>query len=119
MVADENIADLTLVAEYSGVVTTLRNCIQELEDHNDIMDLLRTGHSYSSLVICPNRRGNLGRFISGIKSGSKANLKCARFNIDGQVRVLIFASKKIKKGEILCYEYNGLVPNQFNTSKFV
>jgi len=121
VVADENISDLTLIAEYSGEVKTLRNYIQEPEDSNDIMDLLRTGHSKSSLVICPNRRGNIARFISGINnsSSSKANLKCTRFNVDGRVRVLIYANKNIKKGELLCYDYNGLIPNQYDTQNFI
>lgn len=42
MVAEEDIADLTLVAEYSGEVMTL-SCLQETEA-DDIMDLLRTGN---------------------------------------------------------------------------
>jgi SET domain-containing protein len=125
VVADAVIADLTLVAEYSGEVDLLKNCIQETENANDVMDLLRSGHSSSSLIIRPKHRGNIARFISGVNNqdkkaaSAKVNLKCARFDIDGQVRVVIYANKKIKKGEVLYYDYNALVPNQFNTHTFV
>ena len=38
-------------------------------DKNDsIMDLLRTGRSKCSLVICPEKYGNIARFLSGINN---------------------------------------------------
>ena len=64
--ADDDIPDLTLVAEYVGEVDFVR---ERLFDNNDsIMDLLRTTHSKDSLVICPETRGNMARFLSGINN---------------------------------------------------
>lgn len=64
--AAENIPSRTLIAEYVGEVDFARN---RLFDKNDsIMDLLRTTRSSTSLVICPESRGNLARFLSGINN---------------------------------------------------
>lgn len=64
--AAEDIPKYTLLAEYVGEVDFARN---RLFDKNDsIMDLLRTTRSSTSLVICPESRGNLARFLSGINN---------------------------------------------------
>lgn len=72
--AAEDIPRYTLISEYVGEVDFARN---RLFDTNDsIMDLLRTNRSSSSLVICPESRGNIARFISGINnSKDRAQLK--------------------------------------------
>ena len=64
--ADEDIPRLTLISEYVGQVDFARNRVFDKND--SIMDLLRTAKSSTSLVICPESRGNLARFLSGINN---------------------------------------------------
>lgn len=47
------------------------------------------------------------------------NVKAARFNIKGKAHMLLFASRKITDGEILCWDYNALIENGFDTSTFL
>ena len=68
--AEANISKMTLVAEYVGDVDYARNHIFD-DDNDSIMDLLRTPHSSTSLVILPNKRGNIARFFSGINNFDK------------------------------------------------
>ncbi len=68
--AVDKIPKFTLISEYAGDVDLFR---KRLFDQNDsIMDLLRTQHSISSLVICPESTGNIARFISGINNNDRA-----------------------------------------------
>ena len=114
----------TLICEYTGEVCLARN---RLFDENDsIMDLIHTPTSDTSLVICPEKFGNLARFISGINNNYKEmkkkknqNVYSFRVNIDGSVHILLLASKRIKKGEILYYDYNAGGYNTYNTEHFV
>jgi len=68
-VATADIHKFTLICEYSGEVDFARNKLFHKND--SIMDLLRTPKSYTSLVICPEKYGNLGRFIAGINNNDK------------------------------------------------
>ena len=114
----------TLICEYTGEVSLARN---RLFDENDsIMDLIHSPTSDTSLVICPEKYGNLARFISGINNKYKIlkkknyqNVYSIRVNIDGSVHILLLASKRIKKGEILYYDYNAGGYNTYNTEHFV
>ena len=88
------------------------------------MDLLKTTHSSTSLVICPEKRGNMARFLSGInnynnKSLHKQNVRSIRFNVKGQARIALYACKNIKAGEILYYDYNEGGFNNYPTEEFV
>jgi len=76
--ADENIPKMTLIAEYVGEVDFARNRVFDKND--SIMDLLRTPHSSTSLVICPETKGNLARFLSGINNSDK-NAKKKKQNV--------------------------------------
>ena len=69
MRAQEDIKLGTLITEYVGEVDFARNHIFDRQN-DSIMDLLRTSRSRTSLVILPNRKGNLARFISGINNSS-------------------------------------------------
>jgi hypothetical protein len=61
-----DIPKFTLISEYVGDVDFFR---KRLFDQNDsIMDLIRTPHSSSCFVICPDSKGNIARFISGINN---------------------------------------------------
>ena len=52
-----------------GEVDFARNRI--FDNNDSIMDLLRTARSSTSLVICPDKFGNLARFLSGINNSDK------------------------------------------------
>jgi hypothetical protein len=88
------------------------------------MELIRHPSSSSSLVICPEKKGNIARFLSGINNADKnakkkQNVNSARYDIDGKVHVLLYASKAIKKCEILYYDYNAGGSGTYPTDNFV
>lgn len=76
--AEEDIAEMTLISEYVGDVDFARNRIFDKND--SIMDLLRTTRSKTSLVICPEKYGNLARFLSGINNLEKGAKKKQNVN---------------------------------------
>lgn len=120
--ATEDIPSNTLICEYVGDVDFARNRIFDKND--SIMDLLRTARSSTSLVICPEKYGNIARFLSGInnydkKSCQKQNVQSIRFSVDGHARVVLFAKKNIKAEEILYYDYNAGGFGEYPTSNFV
>ncbi|CAK8570184.1 unnamed protein product [Lathyrus sativus] len=119
--ADKSIKDLTIVTEYVGDVDFLRN--REYDDGDSIMTLLFASDPSQSLVICPDKRSNIARFVNGINNHTlegkkKQNLKCVRFNVDGECRVLLIAIRDIAKGERLYYDYNGY-EHEYPTEHFV
>jgi hypothetical protein len=88
------------------------------------MELLSTNSTSTTLVICPEKKGNIARFISGINnddknSKKKQNVRSIRFDIDGSVHVLLYAARTIKKDEILYYDYNAGGKGAYPTSDFV
>ncbi|XP_057492369.1 probable Histone-lysine N-methyltransferase ATXR5 [Actinidia eriantha] len=108
--ADGPIKDMTLVTEYTGDVDYIIN--RENDDCDSMMTLLLAKDPSNSLVICPDKRGNIARFISGINNHTpegrkKQNLKCVRYNVNGECQVLLVATRDIAKGERLYYDYNG------------
>ena len=120
--AIDDISMNTIICEYTGEVTLLR---KKIFDHNDsIMELIRTPSSDTSLVICPEKYGNLARFISGVNNfkeelKKKQNVNSLRLSIDGKVHILLIARRNIKKGEILYYDYNAGGYNQYPTQDFI
>lgn len=119
--ADRNIKDLTIITEYTGDVDYLKN--RENDDGDSMMTLLLSAESSESLVICPDKRGNIARFINGINNHTqdgrkKQNLKCVRYNVDGECHVLLVATRDIAKGERLYYDYNGY-EQEYPTQHFV
>jgi SET domain-containing protein len=48
----------------------------------------------------------------------KQNLKCVRYAVDGECRVLLVANRDISKGERLYYDYNGS-EHEYPTHHFV
>ncbi|KAF9616435.1 hypothetical protein IFM89_029689, partial [Coptis chinensis] len=119
--ADKFIKDLTIITEYTGDVDYLKN--REYGDGDSMMTLLSADDSSQSLVICPDERGNIARFINGINNHTpegkkKQNLKCVRFDIDGEARVLLIANRDIPRGERLYYDYNGY-EHEYPTEHFV
>ncbi|XP_019189085.1 PREDICTED: histone-lysine N-methyltransferase ATXR6-like [Ipomoea nil] len=119
--ADRSIRDLTIITEYVGDVDYLKN--RENDDGDSMMTLLYAADPSKCLVICPDKRSNIARFINGINNHTpggrkKQNVKCVRFNVNGESRVLLIASREIKKGERLYYDYNGY-ENEYPTEHFV
>ncbi|XP_058087718.1 probable Histone-lysine N-methyltransferase ATXR5 isoform X2 [Magnolia sinica] len=119
--ADRNIKDLTLITEYTGDVDYIKN--RELDDCDSMMTLLLSTNSSESLVICPDKRGNIARFINGINNHTpdgrkKQNLKCVRYNVNGECRALLVATRDIAKGERLYYDYNGY-EQEYPTQHFI
>ena len=113
---------LTLICEYTGDVTLTRN---KIFDKNDsIMDLIKTPSSSTSLVICPEKKSNIARFLSGInnyneKSAKKQNVRSIKYDIDGSVHVLLYAARTIKKHEVLYYDYNAGGHHTYPTQHFI
>lgn len=66
--ADRFIKDLTIITEYVGDVDYLKN--REHDDGDSMMTLLSARDSSKSLVICPDKRSNIARFINGINNHS-------------------------------------------------
>ncbi|KAF7834169.1 putative Histone-lysine N-methyltransferase ATXR5 [Senna tora] len=64
--ADGPIKDLTVIAEYTGDVDFIKN--REHDDCDSMMTLLLATDSSKSLVVCPDKRGNIARFINGINN---------------------------------------------------
>ncbi|XP_042378180.1 histone-lysine N-methyltransferase ATXR6-like [Zingiber officinale] len=119
--ADRFIRDLTIVTEYVGDVDYLKN--REHDDGDSMMTLLSAEDPSKSLVICPDQRSNIARFINGINNHTrdgkkKQNLKCVRFSVNGESRVLLIANRDITKGERLYYDYNGS-EQEYPTGHFV
>ncbi|XP_059307883.1 probable Histone-lysine N-methyltransferase ATXR5 isoform X2 [Lycium ferocissimum] len=119
--ADGPIKDLTIIAEYTGDVDYIRN--RQEDDCDSMMTLLLARDPLRSLVICPDKRGNISRFINGINNHSpegkkKQNLKCVRYSVNGACRVLLVALRDIAKGERLYYDYNGY-EHEYPTHHFV
>ncbi|TVU36988.1 hypothetical protein EJB05_18950, partial [Eragrostis curvula] len=108
--ADADIKDMTFIAEYTGDVDYLEN--RANDDCDCIMTLLLTAEPSKRLVICPDKRGNISRFINGINNHTpdgkkRQNVKCVRYDIDGESHVLLVACRDIACGEKLYYDYNG------------
>lgn len=63
----------------------------------------------------------MGRFINGVKKNSKEeNLQSMKLLYKGKPVVLLVASRLIRKGESLCYDYNaGGIVAEYDTSDFV
>ncbi|XP_027362541.1 histone-lysine N-methyltransferase ATXR6-like isoform X2 [Abrus precatorius] len=119
--ADRFIKDLTIITEYVGDVDFLKN--RENDDGDSIMTLLSASDPSRTLVICPDKRSNIARFINGINNHTpegkkKQNLKCVRFDVGGECRVLLIANRDITKGERLYYDYNGY-EHEYPTQHFV
>ncbi|KAK8480864.1 hypothetical protein V6N13_108683 [Hibiscus sabdariffa] len=119
--ADRYIKDLTIITEYVGDVDYLKN--RENDDGDSMMTLLHASNTLKSLVICPDKRSNIARFINGINNFSpdgrkKQNLKCVRYDVNGECRVLLIANRDIRKGERLYYDYNGY-EHEYPTEHFV
>ncbi|OIW21836.1 hypothetical protein TanjilG_12887 [Lupinus angustifolius] len=119
--ADGFIRDLTIITEYVGDVDFLKN--RENDDGDSMMTLLSASDPSQMLVICPDKHSNIARFINGINNHTpegkkKQNLKCVRFDVNGECRALLISNRDITKGERLYYNYNGH-EHEYPTEHFV
>ena len=66
-------------------------------------------------------RGEAERYLFGVfvcRDGrKKINVRCIRYNINGEARAFIIAIRDIRKGERLYYDYNGML-NNYPTDHF-
>lgn len=126
--AIEDIGAMTLICEYAGQVYTYRD--QMFTKSDAMMTLLKTSRAQTSLVIIPDRFGNLARYLSGINNYKnerywlmclnifrfrKQNVCSIRFDVDGEARVILYAYRNIKAGELLYYDYNEGGDNAYDT----
>ncbi|GMP89886.1 hypothetical protein CsSME_00041258 [Camellia sinensis var. sinensis] len=120
--ADGPIKDMTLITNYTGDVDYITN--REHDDCDSMMTLLLAKDSSNSLLICPDKRGNIARFINGINNHTpegrkKQNLKFVRYSVNGECQVVLAATCDIAKGERLYYyDYNGY-EHEYPTHHFV
>ena len=72
------------------------------------MLLLETKSPETTLEIVPKKHSNIARFINSIgpKSKSKQNIKTLWAEVDKKMVVLLYATRIIKAGEELYYDYN-------------
>jgi hypothetical protein len=111
--AINDIEENTLISEYAGEILKY-----DPKSTND--SLMKYIADY---VIQPTSFGNIAKYVSGINDSKKseikkANVRSIRCLIEGRIHVLLYTIKKIKKGNILKYNYNG-EDNEYNTSRFV
>ncbi|XP_073114712.1 probable Histone-lysine N-methyltransferase ATXR5 isoform X2 [Elaeis guineensis] len=74
--ADGQIKDMTFITEYTGDVDYLLN--REHDDCDSMMTLLSATNPSNSLVICPDKRGNIARFINGINNHNQTESNTKR-----------------------------------------
>lgn len=67
--ADKTIRDLTIITEYVGDVDYLTK--RENDEGDSMMTLICAADSSKSLVICPDKRSNIARFINGINNHTR------------------------------------------------
>nr|XP_017251377.1 PREDICTED: probable Histone-lysine N-methyltransferase ATXR5 [Daucus carota subsp. sativus] len=119
--ADGPIKPMTFITEYVGDVDYVKN--REEDECDSLMTLLVNKDASRSLLICPDKRANIARFISGINNRSKEgnkkkNLKSVRYSVHGECRVFLVAIRHIAEGERLYYNYNGQ-ENAYPTDHFI
>lgn len=116
----EPIDSNTIICEYAGDVLLFRDMLFR-EKNDSKMDLINGPNSDLSLVIYPYKHANLGRFLSGINNAiqNDCNVLSLKVRINDSIHILLIAKRNIKKGEILYYDYNNGVLNEYDTSNFV
>jgi hypothetical protein len=125
VVADRDIREKTLICEYIGEVVSLRRCIDlDATCKSDSLMELRNGcNSEETLIIRPDERTNMARFINGInnfKASSKANVATVRKLARGMPAVVLYSIRPIRRGESLLYDYNAGATNcKYDTSNFL
>lgn len=124
--ADAAIRDRTLLAEFVGEVMDMHELQTDegARGSDSLMHLLHTARPQHDLVICPDRTGNIARFFSGINNSVASsrqglNVRAARFAVNGEARVVLYAARHIVRGERLVFDYNGLYKDGYPTDHFV
>eukprot|EP01133_Synstelium_polycarpum_P008447 gene8447-9937_t len=108
--AVRTIADKDFIIEYCGEVITKEVCLQrmlELESEKYFYFLTLD----SKECLDASRKGNIARFIN---HSCDPNCETQKWNVDGEIRIGIFAIKDIPAGTELTFDYNY---ERFGTSK--
>lgn len=84
------------------------------------MTLIDTKRAATTLVIIPITHGNLAKYISGVNNAKEKNTNVAsiRYSVNDRIVVLLYARRRIEKGEILKYNYNGAL-DLYPTTDFI
>ena len=101
--ATDDIPDCTLICEYVGEVNGQRPHLFDVAS-DDLMDLLRSGRSKTSLVICPAKKGNLARFLGGVNNARGPEVCMKRYIFIVVIYYDFFYFVDLFKG-IACGEY--------------
>jgi SET domain-containing protein len=72
------------------------------------------GTSGQELVLAPVNLCNFGPLLNHSEKGNYSSL---RIIIDGSIRVLLYTTRKVAKGEELLYNYNGFY-DEYPTDDF-
>ena len=115
-----SIPALSLICEYAGQIVRYDPDDPDYIGDDSLMDYVSIEDR--DYVIWPVPMCNLGRFINGInnskKSNNKENLKSMTFKLNGRVHIVLYAKRKIEKGEELMYNYNSGRLKEYKTSNF-
>ena len=111
---------LSLICEYAGQIVRYDPDDPDYIGDDSLMDYVSIEDR--GYVIWPVPMCNLDRFINGInnskKSNNKENLKSMTFKLNGRVHIILYAKRKIEKGEELMYNYNSGRLREYKTSNF-
>ncbi|XP_076952973.1 putative histone-lysine N-methyltransferase ASHH4 isoform X2 [Bidens hawaiensis] len=103
VVADEDIMQGEFIIEYLGEVIDDKTCEERLWKMKDKGEtnfyLCEVKHD---MVIDATHKGNISRYIN---HSCSPNTEMQKWLIDGETRIAIFATRDIKKGESLNYDY--------------
>jgi SET domain-containing protein len=72
---------------------------------NSIVKLLQSYSDETSLVIVPKHHSNIARFLNGAKTVKDSNVNSIKAQVDGEVCVILYTKRLIKKGEELQWYY--------------
>ncbi|CAN4089740.1 unnamed protein product [Withania somnifera] len=103
IVADEDIKNKEFVIEYVGEVIDDKTCEERLWKMKDSGETnFYLCEINRDMVIDASYKGNKSRYIN---HSCCPNTEMQRWTIDGETRIGIFATRDIKKGEHLTYDY--------------
>jgi len=97
--AKEDIREGQFIIEYIGEVISTEECMKRLDNHVDQNYYYFT---VGEVVIDARKKGNNARYIN---HSCSPNATAEKWSVDGWTRVGIFATKDIKEGEEITFDY--------------
>ncbi|CAH8308375.1 unnamed protein product [Eruca vesicaria subsp. sativa] len=103
IVADEDINAGEFIIEYVGEVINKKICEERLREMNHKEETnFYLCQVNSNMVIDATYKGNKSRYIN---HSCNPNAKMQKWVNDGEIRIAIFATRDIKKGDDVTYDY--------------